>query len=90
NPDAKWKLEPEFIEKLKSTQAEILDNYAKMVKTGGKLVYATCSILPSENEKQVENFLKTHKEFKFIAEKKILPSVSGYDGFYMALLEKIN
>ncbi|MCB0475164.1 MAG: methyltransferase domain-containing protein [Flavobacteriaceae bacterium] len=90
NPDAKWKLEPEFIDKLKSTQAEILENYAKMVKTGGKLVYATCSILPSENEKQVENFLKTHKEFKFIAEKKILPSVSGYDGFYMALLEKIN
>jgi 16S rRNA (cytosine967-C5)-methyltransferase len=53
-------------------------------------VYATCSILPSENEKQVESFLKNHKEFIFIEEKKILPSVSGYDGFYMALLEKID
>ena len=89
NPDAKWKLQPEFIEDIKKTQAEILNSYSKMVKVGGKLVYATCSILPSENENQVQNFLESHKEFKFIAEKKILPSVSGYDGFYMALLERI-
>jgi len=89
NPDAKWKLQPEFIEKIKKTQTEILANYSKIVKVGGKLVYATCSILPSENEKQVENFLKSNKDFKFIAEKKILPSVSGFDGFYMALLERI-
>ena len=89
NPDAKWKLQPEFIEGIKKTQAEILNSYAKMVKVGGKLVYATCSILPSENENQVQNFLESHKDFKFIAEKKILPSVSGYDGFYMALLERI-
>ncbi|MGB5464403.1 MAG: RsmB/NOP family class I SAM-dependent RNA methyltransferase [Aureibaculum sp.] len=89
NPDAKWKLQPEFIEDIKKTQAEILNNYSKMLKVGGKLVYATCSILPSENENQVQYFLESHKEFKFIAEKKILPSVSGYDGFYMALLERI-
>lgn len=90
NPDAKWKLQPDFIEKLKKTQAEILETYSKMVKTNGKLVYATCSILPSENEKQIENFLKKHKDFTFIAEKKIAPSVTGYDGFYMALLKKTN
>ncbi len=89
NPDAKWKLQPEFIDEIKKTQAEILNSYAKMVKVGGKLVYATCSILPSENENQVQYFLESHKDFKFIAEKKILPSVSGYDGFYMALLERI-
>ena len=89
NPDAKWKLQLEFIDEIKKTQAEILNSYAKMVKVGGKLVYATCSILPSENENQVQNFLESHKDFKFIAEKKILPSVSGYDGFYMALLERI-
>ncbi len=90
NPDAKWKLQPEFIENIKKTQAEILETYAKLVKVGGKMVYATCSILPSENEKQVENFLNSHKDFKFIAEKKVSPVASGYDGFYMALLEKIN
>ena len=89
NPDAKWKLQLEFIDEIKKTQAEILNSYAKMVKVGGKLVYATCSILPSENENQVQYFLESHKDFKFIAEKKILPSVSGYDGFYMALLERI-
>jgi len=88
NPGAKWKLQPEFITEIQKTQAEILNTYSKMVKEGGKLVYATCSILPSENEKQVEKFLETHKEFQFISEKKILPSVSGFDGFYMALLER--
>jgi 16S rRNA (cytosine967-C5)-methyltransferase len=88
NPGAKWKLQPEFITEIQKTQAEILNTYAKMVKVGGKLVYATCSILPSENEKQVEKFLESHKEFSFIAEKKILPSISGFDGFYMALLER--
>ncbi|MCF6347699.1 MAG: RsmB/NOP family class I SAM-dependent RNA methyltransferase [Flavobacteriaceae bacterium] len=90
NPGAKWKLQPEFITEIQKTQAKILNTYAKMVKVGGKLVYATCSILPSENEKQVEKFLESHNEFKFIAEKKISPSVSGFDGFYMALLERTN
>lgn len=90
NPDAKWKLKPEFIEELKKTQQEILQNYATMVKPGGKLVYATCSILPSENEQQVQHFLTSEigKGFKFVKEKKILASQSGFDGFYMALLEK--
>ena len=90
NPDAKWKLEPEFLEKIKNTQLEILEKYSRIVKDGGKLVYATCSILPSENEKQVQKFLKTEigKTFTLMKEKKILSSESGYDGFYMALLQK--
>lgn len=90
NPDSKWKLQPEFVENIKKTQAEILDSYSRMVKVGGKLVYATCSILPSENQDQVEKFLDSHKEFKFVEDKKVLPSKSGFDGFYMALLERIN
>jgi 16S rRNA (cytosine967-C5)-methyltransferase len=88
NPDAKWKLQPEFIEKIKQTQSEILENYSKLVKRGGQLVYATCSVLPSENEKQVMNFLKKNDDFLFVKEKKVSPSKSGYDGFYMALLER--
>lgn len=90
NPDAKWKLEPDFLEKIKNTQLEILEKYSRIVKDGGKLVYATCSILPSENEKQVQKFLKTEhgKNFKLLKEKKILSNESGYDGFYMALLQK--
>ncbi|MDP2088640.1 MAG: methyltransferase domain-containing protein [Flavobacteriaceae bacterium] len=88
NPDAKWKLQPEFIENIKKTQAEILDQYASMVKKGGKLVYATCSILPSENQNQVQQFLNNHKDFSFVKENIVSPSKSGYDGFYMALLER--
>jgi len=90
NPDSKWKLQPEFIENIKKTQAEILESYSTLVKPGGKLVYATCSILPSENENQVQLFLKNHPEFNFVKEKKVSVSKSGFDGFYMALLEKIN
>lgn len=88
NPDAKWKLQPEFIEKIKQTQSEILESYARLVKKGGQLVYATCSILPSENEKQVAKFLEKNDQFTFVKEKKVSPSKSGYDGFYMALLER--
>ena len=89
NPDSKWKLQPEFIENIKKTQTEILDSYSRMVKVGGKLVYATCSILPSENQNQVKNFLDSHKGFKFVEDRKVSPSKSGFDGFYMALLERI-
>lgn len=90
NPDAKWKLQPEFLENIRQTQADILDTYSKMVKPGGKLVYATCSILPSENDKQIKDFLKrdSGKDFTFATEKHVWPSESGFDGFYMALLEK--
>jgi len=90
NPDAKWKLQPEFIENIKKVQAEVLENYSKMVKPGGKLVYATCSVLPTENQDQVNHFLTTEtgKNFTFVKEQQILASETGFDGFYMALLER--
>ncbi len=90
NPDSKWKLQPEFIDNIKQIQQEILQSYSKMVKNGGKMVYATCSVLPSENQDQVKEFLASEagKDFTFIKDKKVLASQSGYDGFYMALLEK--
>ena len=92
NPDAKWKLQPEFIDDIKKTQQEILQQYSRIVKPGGQLVYATCSILPSENQNQVETFLTSElgKEFTFVKDKKVLSSESGFDGFYMALLQKKN
>ena len=90
NPDSKWKLQPEFIENIIKTQAEILENYSHLVKKGGKLVYATCSILPSENENQVQNFIQKHPEFELVKENKVSVQKSGFDGFYMALLEKTN
>lgn len=88
NPDAKWKLRPEFLDEIRATQQEILQQYSKLLKKGGKLVYATCSILPSENQKQVAAFLASEagKDFKLEAEEIILAHQSGYDGFYMARL----
>lgn len=86
NPDSKWKLEPKFIDNIIKTQAEILENYSQLVKVGGKMVYATCSILPSENEKQVQLFLKNHLEFELEKQNKVSAYKSGFDGFYMALL----
>ena len=88
NPDSKWKLNADFLDRIRKTQAEILDQYASMVKPGGKMVYATCSILPSENENQVKAFLKNHTDFRLTKDKKVSPAASGFDGFYMALLEK--
>ena len=88
NPDSKWKLQPEFLDEIRKTQQEILVQYSKMVKPGGKLVYATCSVLPSENQDQVKTFLKSNTEFTLANDQKILASESGYDGFYMALLER--
>ena len=90
NPDSKWKLQPEFVDNIKKTQAEVLESYSKIVKPGGKLVYATCSVLPSENQEQVQHFLTTEtgKQFNFVKDQRILASESGFDGFYMALLER--
>lgn len=90
NPDAKWKLQPQFISEIKRTQQEILQQYSKIVKPGGQLVYATCSILPSENQKQIDVFLTSDhgKDFTFVKDAKILAHQSGFDGFYMALLKR--
>jgi 16S rRNA (cytosine967-C5)-methyltransferase len=88
NPDSKWKLQPDFLNKIKDTQSKILKQYSKLIKENGKIVYATCSILPSENEHQINNFLKSEEgqDFKLEEEKKISPLASGFDGFYMARL----
>jgi 16S rRNA (cytosine967-C5)-methyltransferase len=90
NPDAKWKLTPEFITSMEKTQQELLESYSSMLKPGGLMVYSTCSLLPAENEKQVEAFLSRHKEqYELVKEKRHWPS-EGFDGFYMALIKKLN
>jgi 16S rRNA (cytosine967-C5)-methyltransferase len=85
NPDAKWKLSDDFIAEMQKKQIQILSDYIRMVKIGGKIVYATCSILPSENTLQVQKFLQSNENFQLEEEKIVLPS-QGFDGFYMARL----
>lgn len=90
NPDSKWKLEPEFIDRIMGVQQDILQNYSKMVKKGGQMVYATCSILPQENTEQVKKFLESvnGKEFELVREQNVYASETGFDGFYMALMKR--
>jgi 16S rRNA (cytosine967-C5)-methyltransferase len=90
NPDTKWKISLEQIENLRATQQDILRSYSPILKNGGRMVYATCSVLPSENIAQVEKFLVSEagKSFHLLEERSILPQDQGFDGFYMALLEK--
>jgi 16S rRNA (cytosine967-C5)-methyltransferase len=84
NPDAKWKLSPGRLSELVQMQADILRRYATMVKPGGKLVYATCSVFKEENQGQTQLFLQENPNFKLEAEQELLPQDFGYDGFYMA------
>ncbi|SDG76225.1 RsmB/NOP family class I SAM-dependent RNA methyltransferase [Psychroflexus sediminis] len=90
NPDAKWKLTPEFLVEIRKKQQDLLQDYSKMVKPGGLLVYATCSILPSENQMQVQEFLNSESgnAFEKKSDEKILAHKSGFDGFYYAVLQK--
>lgn len=90
SPHIKWRLTPDFLEQIKQTQQHILQTYTPICKKGGQLVYATCSILPSENQRQVQTFLASEagSAFQLLKEKQILPN-EGFDGFYMALLKRI-
>lgn len=88
NPDAKEKLNVDFIQEIKLVQQNILSNYSSMLKSGGEMVYATCSLLPSENRQQVDLFLEKNKDFELAKDQQIWPSETGFDGFYMALLKK--
>jgi 16S rRNA (cytosine967-C5)-methyltransferase len=90
NPDSKWKLQPEFLDRIQKLQGELLDSYSKMVRSNGQLLYATCSILPSENQQQIKSFLKREagSTFSLVKEEHLWPSITGFDGFYMALLQK--
>jgi 16S rRNA (cytosine967-C5)-methyltransferase len=90
NPDTKWKLSLEEIERLTTLQKEIILGYSKMCKAGGIMVYATCSILNRENEEQVKWFLSQEagKSWTLKKELRVWPHTDGFDGFYAAVLEK--
>ncbi|WP_110187286.1 RsmB/NOP family class I SAM-dependent RNA methyltransferase [Pokkaliibacter plantistimulans] len=66
NPDLKWRLTPESLERLQATQQRILAAASQLVKSGGEMVYATCSLLASENQQQVQAFMDAHPEFSLV------------------------
>jgi 16S rRNA (cytosine967-C5)-methyltransferase len=98
NPDTRWRAYGPALDALLLTQAEILEKVAKAVKPGGRLVYATCSLLPAENEEQVGKFLAAHPEFEALPVDEKLRGAAGgpymhlsplrhnTDGFFAAVL----
>ncbi|MCT7904682.1 Ribosomal RNA small subunit methyltransferase B [Candidatus Ornithobacterium hominis] len=89
NPDAKYKIDFSFFDRVLREQKEILRNYAEMVKKEGLLIYATCSIFPAENKQQVQAFLEENQNFEFVEDRMLWPSETGYDGFYMAKMRRL-
>ena len=89
NPDKKWKVSAAEIERLTQLQWQILTSYSEMTKPGGYLVYATCSLLPSENELQVKRFVAERGDFWELEEELFLrPDKNATDGFYAARLKR--
>ena len=86
-PDLKWRLKPAQLERARGIQRELLDQYTTMLKPGGRVVYATCSILPSENRAVVDRLIKKGG-FSLVEELIVSPAKTGFDGFYAAALLK--
>ena len=86
-PDLKWRLKAAQLERVRGIQKELLASYTAMLKPGGRLVYATCSILPSENCAAVDSLL-ARGGFALLEERLVSPAVAGFDGFYAAALVK--
>ncbi|MBK6958269.1 MAG: RsmB/NOP family class I SAM-dependent RNA methyltransferase [Nitrosomonas sp.] len=105
NPDLKWRQSSQSIDELKAKQAAILSAAASLLKPGGRLVYATCSFLPEENQQVVQEFLNTHPQFsllncaELLAQQKIpldtgeflqlSPLLHQTDGFFAAALTRV-
>jgi 16S rRNA (cytosine967-C5)-methyltransferase len=86
-PDLKWRLKPAQFDRVRAIQKELLARYTAMLKPGGRLVYATCSILPSENRAAVDSLLETGG-FSLVEERPVSPAATGFDGFYAVALVK--
>ena len=72
NPETKWRVLPGEIAELAARQRDLLDQYAALVRVGGRLIYATCSLLPEENEGVLRSFMQAHQDFQMVSLKEIL------------------
>ncbi|MCC4115320.1 RsmB/NOP family class I SAM-dependent RNA methyltransferase [Aromatoleum toluclasticum] len=106
NPDLKWRQTPESVAEMVAKQGAILDSAARLVKPGGRLVYATCSLLADENDGIVDAFLAAHPEFRQVSAAEVLarqgialdtgerlrltPRMHDTDGFFAAVVERVD
>ena len=79
NPDLKWRQSPQSVQEMTVKQAAILQSAARLLKPGGRLVYATCSLLPQENEEIARAFTQANKEFTPLAAGEILSNLKITD-----------
>ncbi|MFN8295257.1 MAG: RsmB/NOP family class I SAM-dependent RNA methyltransferase [Chitinophagales bacterium] len=86
--DLKYKITSEKINEYQNIQESLLQEYKNLIHKNGKIIYATCSILPQENQLQILNFIKNNPSFKLEKEIQLLPVEYDGDGFYMACLSK--
>jgi len=87
-PDVRWKKDEEVVGRLSAEQSRLLDAAAERVRPGGTLVYSTCTISPAENERQVEQFLDRHPDFRSDEQTQLMPHRDGTDGFFIARLAR--
>jgi 16S rRNA (cytosine967-C5)-methyltransferase len=85
--DLRWRISPEEILRLQQTQLDLLKLAAKKLKSGGVLIYSTCSLEPEENSEVVKEFLRGHKNYKLESERELLPFADNVDGAYVAQLK---
>jgi len=104
NPDMKWRQSEVSVTEMHAKQVSILTGAARLVKTGGRLVYGTCSFLNEENEDVVAEFLQANPDFSLVPMRtileeqkialdmddylKLLPQQHQTDGFFAAVLER--
>ncbi|ATZ16268.1 16S rRNA (cytosine967-C5)-methyltransferase [Entomoplasma freundtii] len=87
-PEIKLNFDFKTLSDLTNTQAQLLDQAAKHLKSGGQLVYSTCTLNPDENQKQIAHFLQKHQDWKLLKEEQIFGFENKTDGFYIAKLQK--
>lgn len=88
-PDIKWTRKVEDIDEMVEIQLQILDTCSEYLRTGGRLVYSTCTVFKRENEEQIERFLMKHTEYKLLEKINLYPHINDTDGFFIAVLQRL-
>ncbi|MFM7677110.1 MAG: 16S rRNA (cytosine(967)-C(5))-methyltransferase [Synechococcus sp.] len=88
HPDARWRITPDAIEELVLLQRQLLEALLPLLKPGGRLVYATCTVHPHENEDQIQELLQRHPELERLEQWQCWPAAEGGDGFFAAALRR--
>jgi len=87
--DLRWRIQPGEIPRLQQAQLDLLKQAAPKLKSGGVLVYSTCSLEPEENQELVKEFLRAHKGFRLETERELLPFGDEVDGAYVARVKRL-